>query len=87
MLISVHTVEDYLHLLDALHAIILELLRNSKKVALSVAMLFILKKKKKEKNYTEKKTGHKAYDDTLPKWVYVIVFGIVLAVIIAILFH
>ena len=44
-------------------------------------------KEKKEKNYTGTKTSHKAYDDTLPKWVYVIVFGIVLAVIIAILFH
>lgn len=44
-------------------------------------------KEKKEKNPKQKKVAYKAYDDALPKWVYALVFGIVLAVVIAILFH
>ena len=44
-------------------------------------------KKEKQKNITNKKKTYKAYDDTLPKWVYALVFGILIVVIIAILFH
>ena len=42
---------------------------------------------KKEKSVPQKKVAYKAYDDALPKWVYALVFGIVLVVVIAILFH
>lgn len=43
--------------------------------------------KEKKQADTSKKTKVKAYDDALPKWVYALVFGIVLIVIIAVLFH
>ena len=43
-------------------------------------------KGKKEKSH-QKKRNYKAYDDALPKWVYVLVFGILIVVIVAILFH
>lgn len=45
------------------------------------------KNKKDVAEPSQKKREYKAYDDALPKWVYALVFGIVLVVVIAILFH
>lgn len=87
MLTFAHTVEEYLPLLDVLRATILDIPHNLPKVVQNVATLSILKKKRKKKALNKKKVAYKAYDDALPKWVYALVFGIVLAVIIAILFH
>ena len=85
MLTFAHTAEEYLLLLDALLAITLELPLSLLKVVQNVAMLFILKKGRRV--FHKKKVAYKAYDDALPKWVYALVFGIVLVVVIAILFH
>ncbi|MGP1438341.1 MAG: zinc ribbon domain-containing protein [Treponema sp.] len=44
-------------------------------------------KEKKEATNTSSSKKARAYDDALPKWVYFLVFGILLVVIVVVLFH